>query len=230
MATYLVTGTNRGIGLEFVEQLIDRGDEILATCRNIDAAVELKRLHITYADLHLLELDLSQPESLHNLANQLKGAAIDVFISNAGVYGPKDVEFGTVNRRVWAEVFQINTIAPLLLTQLLEDNFKRGKGKKLVYISSKVGSIADNRGGGGYIYRSSKTALNQVVKSLSIDLCEDGLIATALHPGWVLTDMGGPNALISPSVSVTGLLQVIDGLTLAKSGCFINYDGTEIPW
>ncbi|HJO11982.1 MAG: short-chain dehydrogenase [Gammaproteobacteria bacterium] len=230
MATYLVTGTNRGIGLEFVEQLIQRGDEILATCRNIDTALELKQLHITYADLHLLELDLSQPESLHNFANQLKGAAIDVFINNAGVYGPKNVEFGTVNRRVWAQVFQVNTIAPLLLTQALEDNFKRGNDKKLVYISSKVGSIDDNRGGGGYIYRSSKTALNQVVKSLSIDLYEDGFIATALHPGWVLTEMGGPNALISPSTSVSGMLQVIDGLTLEQSGCFINYDGTEIPW
>ena len=132
MATYLVTGTNRGIGLEFVEQLIQRGDEILATCRNIDTALELKQLHITYADLHLLELDLSQPESLHNFANQLKGAAIDVFINNAGLYGSKNVEFGTVNRRVWAQVFQVNTIAPLLLTQALEDNFKRGNDKKLV--------------------------------------------------------------------------------------------------
>jgi NAD(P)-dependent dehydrogenase (short-subunit alcohol dehydrogenase family) len=99
MATYLVTGTNRGIGLEFVEQLIQRGDQILATCRSIDAADQLGQLNIAYADLHLLELDVSQPESLHNFANQLKGEPIDIFINNAGVYGPKDVAFGTVNRR-----------------------------------------------------------------------------------------------------------------------------------
>ena len=230
MATYLVTGANRGIGLEFVEQLIQRGDEILATCRSIEAADELRQLNIAYADLHLLELDVSQPESLHNFASQLKGDPIDVFINNAGVYGPKDVAFGTVNRKVWAEVLQINTIAPLLLTQLLQDNFKKGKDKKLVYISSKVGSIADNHGGGSYIYRSSKSALNQVVKSLSIDLADEGLIACVLHPGWVQTDMGGPNALIDPPTSVTGMLQVIDGLTTEQSGHFINYDGTEIPW
>jgi NAD(P)-dependent dehydrogenase (short-subunit alcohol dehydrogenase family) len=113
---------------------------------------------------------------------------------------------------------------------LLEDNFKKGKDKKLVYISSKVGSITDNQGGGSYIYRSSKSALNQVVKSLSIDLADEGLIACVLHPGWVLTDMGGPSALIDPPTSVTGMLQVIDGLTAELSGHFINYDGTEIPW
>lgn len=230
MATVLVTGTNRGIGLEFVEQLLDNGHRVLATCRSIDSATELQQLNIAHGDLSLFEMDVNRVSSIEEFARKLKGESIDVFINNAGVYGPKDIEFGNVDAKTWATVLQINTIAPLLLTQLLIDNFRRGRDRKLIYISSKVGSIADNGGGGGYIYRSSKTALNQVVKSLSIDLADDNLTVAALHPGWVLTDMGGPNALIDTRTSVAGMLRVIEGLGAQQSGHFLNYDGSTIPW
>lgn len=230
MATVLVTGTNRGIGLEFVDQLAARGDQVLATCRSIAQASELQQLAANYTNVRLFEMDVADSDSMSSFAAQIQSEAIDIFINNAGVYGPKTVQFGNVEPATWASVLQINTIAPLILTQMLIDNFQRGQDRKLLYISSKVGSISDNQGGGGYMYRSSKTALNQVVKSLSVDLAKQGLIATALHPGWVLTDMGGPNALIDTHTSVSGMLQVIDGLTAEHSGSFLNYDGSSIPW
>lgn len=230
MASYLVTGSNRGIGLEFVKQLLERGDTVLATCRDIDRAEDLRELQLNSEKLELFELDVADPESRSNFPKRLMGRDIDVFINNAGVYGPRGASFGKVDGKEWADVMLVNSIAPILLTQLLIDNFRKGRGKKLVYITSKMGSIADNQGGGQYIYRSSKTALNAAVKSLSIDLADAGFAVGLIHPGWVQTDMGGPNALIDTKTSVSGMLGVIDDLELANSGQFFNYDGQVIPW
>lgn len=230
MATVLITGANRGIGLEFVKQFLARGDRVLATCRNIESAGELEQLSNSRAELKILELDVSRIESMENLPRQLDGEAIDIFVNNAGVYGPKALQFGNIEGKPWLEVLQINAVAPLLLTQLLMENLRKGSDKKLIYVSSKMGSIDDNAGGGSYIYRSSKTALNAVVKSLAIDLAEDGFSAIVVHPGWVLTDMGGPNALLDTHTSVSGMLGVIDSLTMAGSGSFFNYDGSPIAW
>lgn len=230
MSTYLVTGTNRGIGLEFVKQLLARGETVLATCRDIDKAEELVKLKDSHESLSLHELDVTSAEAMANFPKRLADRAIDVFINNAGIYGPRGASFGKVDGKEWAQVLEVNAIAPLLLTQLLMANLRRGRDKKLVYISSKMGSIGDNSGGGQYIYRSSKTALNAVVKSLSIDLADAGFAATVIHPGWVQTDMGGPNALIDTNTSVSGMLQVIDGLKLDNAGQFYNYDGEIIPW
>lgn len=160
----------------------------------------------------------------------LNDEPIDVFINNAGVYGPRDANFGHVKAPAMAEVLYTNAVAPMLLTQLLIANVRKGSGKKLVYISSKMGSIEDNGRGGSYIYRSSKTALNSIVKSLSIDLASEGIAVTTLHPGWVRTDMGGPNGNIDAPESVSGLLNVIDGLSVANTGQFYNYDGSTIAW
>jgi len=212
MTTYLITGTNRGIGLEFTQQILARGDRVIATCRDIAGAGELKELQGRYEALEIRQLDVASSDSMQEFAGQLENAAIDVFINNAGVYGPSDVKFGEVDAQVWASVLQVNSIAPLILSQLLMPNLRQGKDKKLLYLSSKMGSIEDNGGGGSYIYRSSKTALNSVVKSLAIDLAAEGFSAAVLHPGWVLTDMGGPNALIDTKTSVAGMLTVIDKL------------------
>lgn len=230
MATVLITGTNRGIGYQFAKEFLLRGDRVLATCRNIEAAKELRQLGATHPNLEILELDVSISESLHNFPNLLNGEAIDVFVNNAGVYGPKKTGFGDVDGPAWATVFQINSIAPVLLTQLIIDNLRKGRDKKLLYVTSKMGSIEDNNGGGSYIYRSSKSALNSAVKSLSIDLAGEGFKAAVLHPGWVLTDMGGPNALIDTDTSVAGMMQVIEELGVEQSGSFFNYDGSIIPW
>lgn len=230
MATILITGTNRGLGLEFATQCLARGDRVIATCRDVLAAETLQSLKAEHDSLDIRLLDVASGESMQQFVQQLEGTAIDIFINNAGVYGPPSVKFGDIEGEVWASVFQVNSIAPLLLTQLLMPNLRGGKDKKLLYLSSKMGSIEDNGGGGSYIYRSSKTALNSAVKSLAIDLKAEGFSAAVLHPGWVLTDMGGPNALIDTKTSVTGMMQVIDGLNQQHSGSFFNYDGSVIPW
>ena len=230
MATILITGTNRGIGLEFTKQYLARGDRVIATCRDIEAADALKKLRNDHDKLEVRQLDVSSAESILKFVQQLADTPIDIFINNAGVYGPRNVKFGEVDGQLWASVLQVNSIAPLMLSQLLMPNLRQGKDKKMVYLTSKMGSIDDNSGGGSYIYRSSKTALNSVVKSLAIDLAGEGFSAAVLHPGWVLTDMGGQNALIDTKTSVTGMLQVVDDLDPQSSGSFFNYDGSIIAW
>jgi len=230
MATILITGTNRGIGLEFTKQFLQRGDRVIATCRDLDAADALRELQDKFDGLQLMQLDVASTDSMREFVQKLDGTAVDVLINNAGVYGPANPKFGEIDGQVWASVLQVNSIAPLILSQMLMPNLRAGKDKKMVYLTSKMGSIADNGGGGSYIYRSSKTALNSAVKSLAIDLASEGFIAGVLHPGWVLTDMGGPNALIDTKTSVAGMMKVIEGLSSERSGNFYNYDGSVIPW
>ena len=230
MATVLITGTNRGIGLEFVKQFLARGDTLLATCRDIASATELDRLKVNNEKLQIFELDVSSQESMESLPEKLEGQAIDIFINNAGVYGPRDSEFGNVSTGEWAKVFQINAKAPMILTQLLIENLHDGFEKKLIYIRSKMGSIDDNKGGGSYVYRSSKAALNAVAKCIAVDLGNSGYSVAVLHPGWVQTGMGGPNALIDTGTSVSNMINVIDNLNTQNSGSFFNYDGVIIPW
>ncbi len=230
MATVLITGTNRGIGLEFVKQFLAREDTVLATCRDMGSATELRQLKNDTSKLHIFELDVSSQKSMEDLTLQLTGHAIDIFINNAGVYGPRDSTFGKVSANEWAKVLQVNAKAPMILTQLLIDNLRDGSDKKLLYITSKMGSIDDNKGGGSYVYRSSKAALNAVVKSISVDLRDSGFSVAVLHPGWVQTDMGGPNALIDVTTSVSKMIDVIDNLNFHNSGSFFNYDGGIIPW
>ena len=230
MASVLITGSNRGIGLEFVKKLLDRGDRVIATCRDVAAAKSLQALQAGGAELQILALDVSSSASMAALAEQLQNQAIDVLINNAGVYGPRDSQFGKLEAETWSAVLAVNSIAPILLTQYLLANLQQGQARKLIYITSKMGSIDDNKGGGSYIYRSSKSALNSAVKSLSVDLAADGFSVALLHPGWVQTDMGGPSALINTDTSVSGMLGVIDNLDQASSGSFFNYDGAIIPW
>ena len=230
-STYFITGCNRGLGLEFVRQLLARGQRVIATCRDIATATDLTALTLKHSgQLSLVEMDVSDEASMREAVALLNDEAIDVFINNAGMYGPRDANFGNVDGPAMVEVLYTNAVAPVLLTQLLIDNVRKGSGKKLVYVSSKMGSIADNGRGGSYIYRSSKTALNSVVKSLALDLAPEGIATATLHPGWVRTDMGGPNGLIDAPESVSGMLNVIDGLSVANTGQFFNYDGSTIAW
>ena len=230
MATVLITGANRGIGLEFVKQYLARGEKVVATCRDLEAATELQQLRAENENLSLLSLDVSCDESLTAFPAQLENTPIDIFINNAGVYGPRDSVFNNVDEENWLPVLRVNAIAPMLLTQLIIENLKLGQDKKLLYITSKMGSIDDNKGGGSYVYRSSKAALNAVVKSIAVDLADDGFAVAVLHPGWVRTDMGGPNGLIDAGTSVAGMVSVIDNLGRSNTGSFFNYDGTIIPW
>ena len=230
MATILVTGANRGLGIEFVEQYLNEGNEVIATYRNENSSMDLIEMGNERSNLKLLQLDVSSNKSLNSFAENLGDSPIDIFINNAGVYGPRNSSFGNVDEENWIPAIKINAIAPILLTQLIIKNIRSGADKKLIYITSKMGSIDDNKGGGAYVYRSSKTALNAVVKSLSVDLENEGIVVALIHPGWVKTDMGGPNALIERDTSVRGMTEVISNLDITSTGNFYNYDGSIIPW
>ena len=230
MKNVLITGCNRGIGLEFVKQLSLMGVNLIATYRDRNSSQELFSIADECSNIELLQLDVSSENSMVLFQSSLMERPVDVFINNAGVMGSGSKNFGSIASQNWLEVLNVNTVAPLILTQKLYKNFLNGNDKKLIYVSSKMGSIEDNNGGSSYVYRSSKTALNQVVKSLSVDLSPKGFTVIAVHPGWVQTDMGGVNALIDTKTSVSGLLNVIQNLKNSDNGNFLNYDGEIIPW
>lgn len=228
--TILITGANRGIGLELTEQCAEDGWQVLACCRNPADAGQLQALAEKNPAVEVHALDVTNYEQMASLADQLGSKPIDILLSNAGVYGSKGASFGEIDPAEWRHVLEVNTIAPLMLVQAFVEQVAASQQKLVAVISSKVGSIADNSSGGSYMYRSSKTAVNQVVKSLSIDLADRGISVISLHPGWVQTDMGGPNAEISTDASVSGLKNILQSAGLAQSGQFIEYDGSSIPW
>lgn len=230
MKHVVITGANRGIGLTFVEHYLADGWRVSACCRDPSNAPELCQMMSRFNQLQVIELDVTSADSIATLNQKLGTVPIDLLIHNAGYYGPKGVRFGDTDVKQWRTVLEVNTIAPLVLTEALYENLKRSSGAALVFISSKVGSMSDNSSGGGYYYRSSKAALNSIVKSLSIDLRPDGIRCVALHPGWVKTDMGGPNALIDTDTSVRGMMAVIKELTFEQSGHFYDYQGSSIDW
>ena len=231
MKKILVTGANRGLGLGLVKKFLKNNEKVICTTRNISKSKELILCKEKYNDnLEICELDLLDKDSPNILSNFLGDETIDLFINNAGVIGHSAQHFKSVSLNHWLEVLKVNLIAPLLITQSIIKNIEKSSERKIYFISSKVGSIEDNKSGGMYIYRSSKTALNQVVKSLSIDLKPLGISVISLHPGWVRTEMGGPNALISVEESVNGMVDVISNTSMINSGQFINYDGTRLPW
>lgn len=229
-STILITGANRGIGLEFVRRFAADDWQVIACCRDPAAAGELQTLAQTASGIEIYALDVTDYPRMQALAAELAGRPIDILLSNAGIYGPKGVAFGDVDPRSWREVLEVNTIAPLMLAQAFVDSVAASERKLIAVISSKVGSIADNGSGGSYAYRSSKSAVNQVVKSLSIDLADRGISTISLHPGWVLTDMGGPNAEIDTVESVSGLAGILQAAGPAQNGHFIEYNGDPIPW
>jgi len=230
MPTVLVTGVNRGLGLEFVKQYSQRGYTVIGTCRNPADAAEASSLAEIADNIHLLPLDVSSAESIQSLAASLAGRALDLVVLNAGVMGKASSKLGELEQADFMHSMCVNTVAPALLIQALVDNLRLGELKTVVALSSVLGSIAGNSDGGLYSYRASKAGLNAVVKSAATDLKSEGITVVAMHPGWVQTDMGGQNATITTPVSVSGMLQVIDGLGLDDSGRFVVYDGGELPW
>ena len=232
MYTVLITGANRGIGLEFARQYAADGWRVLACCRHPEKAEALDKLATEHPDSVLVHaLDVADLEQIESLATLLANESIDVLINNAGYYPDSDSKgFGHIDCDEWAQAFKVNTMAPLKMAEAFVSNVARSEFKIIATLSSKMGSVADNTSGGSYQYRSSKAAVNMVNKNLSLDLKDQGIATVVLHPGWVQTDMGGPNALITVEQSVSGLRQVIGQLTQADSGKFFAYDGQEIPW
>ena len=219
MPTVLITGANRGLGLEFARQYCRDGWSVIATAR--DPTSELEALCVRLEEVDMLDLD--------EVAEFGSGVGeLDLLIANAGTYGPKSVS-SAEEAEGWSDTFTVNTIAPFLLAQSVLPAVERSGGK-LIGISTRMGSIEDNTSGGFIAYRSSKTALNMAWRNLALEVRDRGVTAAVLHPGWVQTRMGGASAPLAPEQSVAGMRTVIAGLTPEQAGGFFNYDGAPIPW
>lgn len=226
--TVLITGASRGIGLGYVQHYAALGHRVIATVRDVTQAAALHQLAATHANISIFALEVADPDAIQALAKQLSTETIDILISNAGMYPKSDVTQASMTD--WLAAFKVNTLSTYYLAQAFTPHLTRATTPKLIAMTSKMGSMTDNSSGGSYIYRSSKAALNMVVKSLAIDLAEDQIIVAALHPGWVRTAMGGPDGLIDVTTSVQGLTQVISTLRFEDSGRFIDYTGKSIAW
>jgi len=227
---YVVTGTNRGIGLEFVRQLLARGDRVVAGARAPEQAPRLLAL----ADQHpgqlvVLPCDVTDDASVRAFADALSPEPVDVLINNAGMSGSKGPIDGLELDAVRTQ-FEVNAMGPLRVTTALLPALRRGQGRKIANVGSERASLHNNTTGGRYPYRMSKVALNAASRSLAADLKGEGLAVVILHPGWVQTRMGGPEAPVPVTESVTGMLRVLDALTPETTGRFVDYRGEEIPW
>ncbi len=235
MPSVLITGANRGIGLAFARSFAAAGWRVHACCRDPDGAEDLAALIAdtagadTAGAVTLHRLDVTDGPMIAGLSRELADEAIDVLVNNAGVMGPR-TDFGETDYDGWLPVFETNTLAPMRMAEGFVEQLAKSGRKLIVNISSIMGSIGENAGGGAIVYRSSKAALNMVSKSLSVELAPRGITVIAFHPGWVQTDMGGPNAAVTPGASVEGMCAVIERITPNDSGRFFNFDGHEIRW
>lgn len=225
-----ITGANRGIGLELTRQYLAAGEKVFASAR--DPSIEsLSRLTERYPDnLKIVMLDVTDESNIQTVAGSLEGTSIDLLINNAGLFHSKHEDFSSLNPDTWIEEFRVNSIAPFLVTRALKSNLANANSSVVGMISSKMGSMGDNQSGGNYSYRSSKAALNAVSVSLANDLSDLDISVVALHPGWVQTDMGGPNGLIDVETSATGLKAILDKAGKAENGKFYDYSGKQLPW
>ena len=231
MPSVLITGTNRGIGLELVRQYLTEGWQVYATARDPENSTELQQLLTDHPNLlHIYPLDVTDNEQRFSLAEHLKGIPLDILINNAGVYGQYDAYFGNTDEDMWLDAFRINTIAPMKLMELLVNNIALGDMKIIASMSSKMGSMDDNGSGGSYVYRSTKAALNAIMVSAARDLKSSGISSIILHPGWVRTDMGGPNGEINTKESAERLRAILASVSIENSGNFYDIDGSIIPW
>jgi NAD(P)-dependent dehydrogenase (short-subunit alcohol dehydrogenase family) len=221
--TVLITGANRGLGLEFARQYSDAGWTVIGTARRPAEATELAAL-----DVEVEQLDVTDQDSVDALAASLEGRAIDMLINNAGIF-PRVSEIGAVDSGAYAQTLMVNALGPVRVTQALLPNLRQGEQKRIINISSRLGSIEMNSGG-FYGYRESKAALNMFTKTLATELGPEGFICLAIHPGWVRTDMGGPAADLSPEESVSEMRAVIDALTGDDNGMYRGYNGDPVAW
>ncbi len=219
MATVLITGCNRGIGLQLATQLKARGDDVIGVCRN--ASDELSGLGIQL----ITGVDVSDADSVVKLARELEGITLDVLVNNAGIL--RRDQFGTIDYDDMLEQYRVNALGPLRVSEALRNNLR--SGSKLIIISSRVGSIGDNGSGGYYGYRASKTAVNQIATNLMHEFKPQGVAVAILHPGLVATEMTNRQG-ISPETAAEGLIQRIDDLSIETSGGFWHAEGYELPW
>jgi len=231
MPTLLITGANRGIGLELCKQYLKQGWDVHACCRNPKKAKDLNTLHDKYKatmDVHALEV--TNEKQMDKLKKTLKGKPVDMLINNAGVHALEASQFGKTDDKAWEEAVAVNLIAPMKMMEHFVENIAMSERKIIASMSSKMGSMNDNGSGGAYAYRATKAALNAVMVSAAHDLRHLDIISLILHPGWVRTDMGGPQGEISVEESGEMLCKILDDCTIEDSGKFFDVDGTIIPW
>ncbi|MEW5740196.1 MAG: SDR family oxidoreductase [Myxococcota bacterium] len=228
-----ITGTNRGIGLELTRQYLARGDTVDATVRFPSQATALKQLESpSQGRLRIHTCDVTSDEGVADFARELArvdAAGVDLLINNAGVMGKmsslEDLDLADLHA-----VFDVNAVGALRVTRAVLPLILKSRRKLIVHMTSRMGSIDDNRSGGAYAYRMSKAALNMACRSMAVDLADRGIITAVFHPGWVQTDMGGLHAPTPVDVSARGLIAQFDALTKEQSGRFWSYEGNEIPW
>lgn len=233
MERILVTGANRGLGLEYVRQYAARGERVFATCREPEGA---DRLHALAAEhprhIDVLSMDVAERDSIDAAVARIAAdgdGSLDVLVNNAGL-SPRGEELSNLDADTMLAVLAVNAVAPVILAQRCHPLLTRAQRPRIANMSSAMGSLAKKDYGRHYSYASSKAALNMLTRAAAHDLAEDGIIVVALHPGWVQTDLGGPQATLSPRESVQGLIRVIDALTIEQSSRFLTWQGEEHPW
>ena len=231
MATILITGANRGLGLEFTRQYLAGGDAVIAATRNPGAAHRLRQLERDFKGcLTLVEADVADTASVRRAAVGAPASAIDILINCAGVMGDDRQTIGSIDYHEWMRVLDVNVLGPMRMCEAFLDRVARSDRRLIVTITSGMGSLADNTSGGYIAYRTSKAAVNMAMRTAAIDLKSRGISCLVINPGWVKTDMGGPNAPLTPEQSVAAMRRVIAELGPSDSGRFYNYDGREYPW
>jgi NAD(P)-dependent dehydrogenase (short-subunit alcohol dehydrogenase family) len=231
MPSVLVTSASRGLGLEFTAQYVGDGWHVYAACRDPQSAEKLQRLgQNNPRRLNILTMDVTDSSSIARAAAVIQNAAIDVLINTAGVTGKPNQSVGNVDYLAWAQVLDVNTMGPLRVIETFVHHVARSERKVIVTITSGMGSLADNTSGGSVAYRTSKAAVNMVMRSAAIDLAPRGISCVLVNPGWVRTDMGGSAATLAPEESVAALRRLIETFGPAQSGRFFHYDGSEYPW
>jgi len=231
MATILITGANRGLGLEFTRQYLSEGYAVIAAARNTGAAHRLRQLERdSKGSLSLVEADVADNASVRRAASNIKTPAIDILINCAGVMGGDGQTIGSIDYDEWMRVLDVNVLGSMRMCEAFLDRVARSDRRLIVTITSGMGSLADNTSGGYIAYRTSKAAVNMAMRTAAIDLKPRGISCVVINPGWVKTDMGGPNAKITPEQSVAAMRRLIAELGPNDSGRFYNYDGREYPW
>jgi NAD(P)-dependent dehydrogenase (short-subunit alcohol dehydrogenase family) len=235
MATVLVTGSNRGLGLEFVRQYAADGWEVLAAAREPQKAKELKGLAKARKNISLHAVDIAKEESVQDLADQLDGKPIDLLIHNAGTYPRDGQTIGQIDYDGWREAFEVNLFGTFRVTEALLENVLASERKQIAAISTGMSSLRGVQSGGltggtAYQYRTSKTALNMGMLVLSKELGPRGASVVLFDPGWVKTDMGGANAQLTPQESISGMRKILAGDPKEIHGKFLGYDGAVRPW
>lgn len=233
MQRILITGANRGIGLALVKEYLSHGDvQIFATSRNPDKAEELQQL-VKSEPVIVIPLDINDEDSIIASVDLVKEHTdgLDLLINNAGINSSDDGarNLGHLKKSSIENVITTNSVSPVIVTQAYTDMLKKGNNPRIVMISSRMGSMT-HAGANAIAYRMSKASMNMAAKVLSLALQDEGIIVITTHPGWVQTDMGGQNADITSVKSATGLVKVIEGLSISDTGKFFNYDGEEIAW